>query len=104
MLRPVYETEIFKIRNSNYSNLEEFYNFAKNEGFILYSGFYDNFYCEADGYLNQFHILPDLSVWKCNIDLEKQDAKIGIIDKKGSLIIDEQKLNKFYNKNPFFSN
>jgi len=100
--RPIYNTKEFDQTNENRMNLEEFYSMAKDNGFIINFG--DNIrfhHCEGDGGIEQIHIMPDLTIWKCINNLECKQAHIGQIDSKGNYFIDDKKITKWQENNPF---
>lgn len=100
--RPIYNTKAYIEHNGNRIDLPEHYKIAKKCGFTLTtSETLSFFHCEGDGGINQLHIQPDLSVWKCINDSSFSDASIGKIDKKGNLHIDAEKLSKWEQNTPF---
>lgn len=50
---------------------------------------------------NAFVITPDLSVYKCYSFFENPNNKIGVIDERGNLLIDEAKHKKWYFANTY---
>lgn len=100
--RPIYNTVEFSEENQNKTNLEMFYRLAKRMGFRIDFGNYVHFWhCEGDGGFEQLHITPDLSVWKCINDTSYEEAKIGFINDKGELKINDRKLDNWMENNPF---
>ena len=83
--RPIYATSNFKVHNSNtISDLGKFYSEANKHGYKIAKSSYYLQYCESDGGMNFFYIIPDLTIWKC-INEPTETAKIGQIDKEGNI-------------------
>jgi len=100
--RPIYNTKEFCDNNDNKTNLEQFYLIAKNQGFRTHYGNYIRFWhCEGDGGVEQIHIMPDLSIWKCVNNLEVKEANIGRITTRGDVILDFEKIEIWKKNDPF---
>ncbi len=100
--RHLYNTSQWKAKVSQTLDSHTLYTLAKSRGFKL--NWYDNpsyVYCECDGGQGQLTILPDLSVWKCANDHSYKDAQIGQINSQAELVLDEYKLMRWGEKNPF---
>ncbi|MBF0300073.1 MAG: SPASM domain-containing protein [Oligoflexia bacterium] len=98
--RSIYSTDSFKREEK--IDLTPFYKLAKERGVSIYENFIQNYsYCEGDIGIT---INPDLSVWKCNHDLDQKDKKIGMINNCGELVTN-QTHNLIIDKvNPFSDN
>ncbi|MBF0208927.1 MAG: SPASM domain-containing protein [Oligoflexia bacterium] len=80
--RSIYSTDSFK--REDRTDLLPFYQMAKSKGMGIYENFSQNYsYCEGDLGVT---INPDLSVWKCNHDLDQIDKKVGEISTIGELV------------------
>lgn len=102
--RPVYNTKFFNVENENKSNLKDFYHLANQKGFRFTFGDAIKFsHCEGDGGIDQFFIIPDLTVWKCINDFSEVRAKIGHIGLDGTFYIDRDSLSHWTKNNPFNS-
>lgn len=100
--RGIYNTKEFQVKNSNEGNLEKFYTLAQNKGFHI--NVYNNFsfyHCEGDGTDEQYHICPDLKIYKCTNDMNFEKASIGYIDDGGNLVLNDN-LN-YWKQNDVFS-
>lgn len=102
--RPIYNNDNFCMVNKNRENLEQFYKLAKLKSFKFSKILVSSYYCEGDLGMNNFHINPDLKIWKCMNDMNFKDANIGYIDDNGDLILDNKKLFKWFSKDPFVDN
>lgn len=100
--RPIYNTKEFCSDNNNKTNLEPFYQLARKQGFRTHYGNYVRFWhCEGDGGVEQIHIMPDLSIWKCANNMDADEANIGKIINTGEMILDMDKVNAWKNNDPF---
>jgi len=103
LLRPVHKTTSYREDNRNFDkiNLETFFAHAIKRGFNLVYNLNKTLYCEGDGALNSFHILPDLSVWKCVNNINRDTGYIGRISEEGKLLINLTKIEKYTRNSPF---
>jgi uncharacterized protein len=104
IIRGIYNTNVFKKKNSNLLEIDRFVLEAKKQGFVVFESqgklgrFY---YCEGDGGLNTFHLYPDLSIWKCGMDRSINTDNIGNLNRGGQVTLDMNKVINYHKNNPF---
>lgn len=87
IFRPIFNTRTYCGDNKNSTtDLREFYKMGKELGFRSLKNKRFLSSCEACGDINSYHVLPDLSLWKCVNNLTRTEPKIGQIQKDGSVI------------------
>lgn len=97
LFRPVFNTQQYIVHNSNsYEGLDEFNKLGKDMGYIIYKNRRLFSSCEACGDMNFFHVLPDLSIWKCINDLSYTDAHIGQLHEDGTVEWYANRIHKWY--------
>jgi len=101
--RPIYDTKEFHNSNSTKNNdLEPFYILARERGFRTHYGNYVRFWhCEGDGGLEQIHIMPNLSIWKCVNNMDINEANIGQILPNGEVVLNKEKIDEWKKNDPF---
>ena len=105
MIRTVYNTELFTESNSNEnSNLDEFNKLAVSKGYRISVNERLFIYCEACCDVSSFHLLPDLSVWKCVSDLKCTGPKIGYMNEDGSISYNADAVINWYKAVDFTKN
>ena len=104
LFRPVFNTQQYTVKNKNsYDELDEFNKLGKSLGYVIYKNKRLFSSCEACGDMNFFHVLPDLSIWKCINDLTYTDAKIGQLHEDGSVEWYANKIHKWFGYADFLS-
>lgn len=105
LVRNVFNTDNFsEVNNSTANDLQNIQKEVLKMGFSMLNTATPFIYCEADSDTNTFHLLPDLSIWKCCSDLEDFDSCIGQMKDDGTIKFDAEKLIKWYNACNFNSN
>jgi|GEM_PF-1449386 len=100
--RKLYNTDRWASKAVDRIELRTLYGLAKSYGFTLSTMVQSSFvYCECDGGEGQLTVLPDLSVWKCANDYSYKEARVGCINAKTELELDEEKMMCWGEKNPF---
>lgn len=88
LVRVIYNTESYCEKNDNDLNsLQEYYEKLLEMGFDIVKDQFQYASCEACGDRKTFHLMPDLSVWKCINDLNKKEAKIGDLTEGGEILL-----------------
>ena len=104
-VRNVFNTDNFsEVNNSTANDLQNIQKEVLKMGFSMLNTATPFIYCEANSDTNTFHLLPDLSIWKCCSDLEDFDSCIGQMKDDGTIKFDAEKLIKWYNACNFNSN
>lgn len=86
LLRAVFGTHEYTTHNQNTSNnLESYISLAASMGYKILKNENVFMSCEGCSDINVFHVLPDLSLWKCVIDLSYKDACIGKLRDDGKI-------------------
>lgn len=93
LFRPIYETSCYNEINSNsLQELKDFFDMGNQMGYDIVKNNYYFKTCEACGDDKFFYLMPDLTMWKCINDLNFDAAKIGYIEKDGTIKINAEKL------------
>lgn len=104
LFRPIFNTQQYTIRNkNNYNELDDFNKLGKSLGYTIYKNKRVFSSCEACGDMNFFHVLPDLSIWKCINDLTYTNARIGQMYDDGSSEWNTNKIHKWFQYADFLS-
>ncbi|MGP1418207.1 MAG: SPASM domain-containing protein [Sphaerochaetaceae bacterium] len=104
MFRPIFSTPLYHVNNkTTYDDLDGFNSVASEMGFLIYKNKRMFLSCEACGDKNFFHVLPDLSLWKCINDFSFQEARIGQMLKDGSIKWNVQRINNWFKNADFFN-
>lgn len=84
LIRAIYNTHAYNNENkNNLSTLKEYFDLGTELGFPVLKEQYQYQTCESCGDRKMFHLMPDLSVWKCINDIGYDKAKIGKINDDG---------------------
>ncbi len=97
LFRAVFKTKKYDMHNDNNSkDLEKYISLGSAMGYKILKN--ENVFssCEGCSDINVFHVLPDLSLWKCVIDLSYQDACLGQMSDKGEITWDMEKVLSWY--------
>lgn len=98
LIRNVFNTDNFsEVNNSTANDLQNIQKEVLKMGFSMLNTATPFIYCEANSDTNTFHLLPDLSIWKCCSDLEDFDSCVGQMKDDGTIKFDFEKLIKWYN-------
>ena len=85
LIRAIYNTHAYTQNNiNNVNELKKFYDMSTELGFKILKERYQFQTCEACGDEKVFHLMPDLSMWKCINDLNYTKAKIGVLNSDGN--------------------
>jgi uncharacterized protein len=84
LIRAIYNTHAYNEKNkNNLFSLKKYYDLGTELGFPILKEQYQYQTCESCGDRKMFHLMPDLSVWKCINDIGFEKAKIGKINDDG---------------------
>lgn len=104
LFRPVFNTNDYVISNYNtYDDLDKFNELGVELGFNIYKNRRVFLSCEACGDMNFFHVLPDLSLWKCINDLSFNEAHIGNMLNDGNVEWNFAKIYNWFEYSDFLS-
>lgn len=97
LFRTVFNTSEYCLPNENKSNdLERFYDLGVAMGFSALQSPKEFTSCEACCDIHGFHVLPDMSLWKCVVDLSYPEACIGHMNADGTVDFDLQRVIEWY--------
>ena len=102
LIRPVFNTDSFHDNNLKCINeLSKYYEIALKRGAKISKNTSLYQHCEGDGYYQNIHILPDLSIRKCVIDLGYNPTIFGKMDINGEFELDYKNIVEWYKNSPF---
>ena len=100
--RRLFNTKSWKSKSTEKLDIHELYALAKSQRFMISNMCNTSFlYCEGDGGAGKLTIYPDLTVGKCANDYGFKKAEMGYINSDSKLILDDEKLRQWGEKNPF---
>lgn len=97
LIRAIYNTHAYNEKNENsVFELQEYFDLGMELGFNVLKEKYQYQTCESCGDRKTFHLMPDLSIWKCINDMGYEKSKIGSIKEDGTIELIPENIVNWY--------